>query len=103
MDGISSGAQNYNRENIIRQLRQYEAYGVTTVVSLGLNAPLFGDMRSAAHAGEIPARICLARIAGSERPNGGPPVKLGTDQLYRPQDADEGRLAVREMVDARPT
>src|ERR1700757_2424397 len=31
VDGISVKPENYNRENIHRQLRQYEAYGVTTV------------------------------------------------------------------------
>ena len=31
-DGISVKPENYNRENIHRQLRQYEAYGVTTVL-----------------------------------------------------------------------
>jgi imidazolonepropionase-like amidohydrolase len=33
VDGVSLGSQNYNRANILRQLRQYEVYGVTTVTA----------------------------------------------------------------------
>ena len=39
VDGVSLGSQNYNRANILRQLRQYEVYGVTTVTALGMNGP----------------------------------------------------------------
>lgn len=44
VDGVENGAANYNRENILRQLQQYQAYGVTMVASLGLNAPLFYEL-----------------------------------------------------------
>ena len=33
VDGVSLGSQNYNRANILSQLRQYEIYGVTTVTA----------------------------------------------------------------------
>src|SRR5262245_732871 len=35
--GLKSAPENYNRDAILRQLKQLEAYGVTTVMSLGLN------------------------------------------------------------------
>ena len=35
VDGVSLGSQNYNRANILRQLRQYEVYGVTAAVARG--------------------------------------------------------------------
>ena len=54
VDGLENGSVNYNRANILRQLRQYEAYGVTTVVSLGLNGPLFYELRDSLHSGESP-------------------------------------------------
>jgi hypothetical protein len=45
VDGVSVKPENYNRENILRQLRQYEAYGVTTIMALGLNGDLFYQLR----------------------------------------------------------
>jgi imidazolonepropionase-like amidohydrolase len=54
VDGTSVKPENYNRENILRQLRQYEAYGVTTVTALGLNAPSFYQLRADQHEGRSP-------------------------------------------------
>src|SRR5262245_45379030 len=52
--GLMSAAENYNRDSILRQLKQLEAYGVTTVMSLGLNGPLFYELRPELHAGRLP-------------------------------------------------
>ena len=38
--GLKGAPENYNRDAILRQLKQLEAYGVTTVMALGLNGPL---------------------------------------------------------------
>src|SRR5262245_47622139 len=52
--GLMAAAENYNRDAILRQLKQLEAYGVTTVMSLGLNGPLFYELRPELHAGRLP-------------------------------------------------
>src|SRR5215467_15572071 len=52
--GLKSARENYNRDAILRQLKQLEAYGVTTVMALGLNGPLFYELRPELHAGRIP-------------------------------------------------
>src|SRR5260370_39241746 len=49
VDGTSIKPENYNRENILRQLKQYEAYGITTVTALGLNAPSFYQLSADQH------------------------------------------------------
>ncbi|MEI0729105.1 amidohydrolase family protein, partial [Pseudomonas aeruginosa] len=54
VSGAGSGPQNYTRENVRGQLRQYAAYGVTTVTALGMNRPLFDELRAEAHAGKSP-------------------------------------------------
>ena len=46
VDGAGNSSQNYNRANILRQLHQYEVYGVTTVTALGLNGELFYPLQS---------------------------------------------------------
>lgn len=102
--GVSNGSQNYTRENIEAELRQYRNYGVTTVTALGNNGPIFQAIRDDAHAG----RLDGADLFGVDRaigvPDGAPPaamVKLAPDQLFRPKTADEARAAVDAMADRR--
>ena len=52
--GLKAAPENYSRDIILRQLKQLEAYGVTTVMALGLNGPLFYELRPELHAGRIP-------------------------------------------------
>src|SRR5262245_10195326 len=61
--GLRASAENYNRDAILRQLKQLEAYGVTTVMSLGLNGPLFYELRPDLHAGRVPG----ADLFGADR------------------------------------
>ena len=101
VDGTSVKPENYNRENILRQLKQYEAYGVTTVTALGLNAPLFYQLRADQHEGRSPGADVFGADCGIGAPSGAPPAALlpvGKDQLYRPETPDEARAEVREMA-----
>jgi imidazolonepropionase-like amidohydrolase len=52
--GLKAAPENYNRDAILRQLKQLEAYGITTVMALGLNSPLFYELRPELHAGRLP-------------------------------------------------
>jgi imidazolonepropionase-like amidohydrolase len=104
VDGLSVGGNNYNRENVLGQLRQYEAYGVTTVLALGLNGPPFLEIRQTLHEGEALGADLFGADRGIGIPDGAPPGKalpVGSDQLYRVTTADEARAAVREMAGRR--
>jgi imidazolonepropionase-like amidohydrolase len=99
--GLVSAPDNYNRDFIQRQLRQLEAYGVTTVMSLGLNGPLFYDLRAESRAGRLPG----ADLYGADRGvgvRGGQPsaavVKVADDQVTRPDNVEMARQVVREMA-----
>jgi imidazolonepropionase-like amidohydrolase len=95
VDGAGSGPQNYNRANILRQLRQYEAYGVTTVTALGLNANLFYELRPQLHAGALPGADLFGADRGIGIPNGAPPTfSLTESQLYRVSTPEEAMKAV---------
>ena len=99
--GTQTGAQNYTRENIVAQLQQYQRYGVTTVMALGLNGPLLQTLRPEAHAGSLGGADLFGVDHGIGVPDGGPPqsmIKVSDDQLYRPHDAQEAREAVRNMA-----
>ncbi|WP_394839136.1 amidohydrolase family protein [Pendulispora rubella] len=104
VDGADVGPGHYTRPNILRQLAQYEAYGVTTVTSLGLNGALFCELRDEMHAGKHPGADLFGVDRGVGVPNGAPPeamFPLGNDQLFRPRTPAEARAAVREMADRR--
>lgn len=98
VDGLENGSANYTRTNILRQLKQYEAYGVTTLASLGLNAPLFYELREKLHAGELPGADIYGADRGIGVADGAPPaaaVKVGAEQLDRPATPEAARAAVR--------
>jgi len=99
INGIARGPENYTRENILRQLRQYEAYGVTTVVSLGTNQPLFYAIREEVHAGRQKGADLFGADRGIGVLGGAPGGNLldGIDQIDRPQNAEEARTVVREV------
>jgi imidazolonepropionase-like amidohydrolase len=99
VDGTTSGQPAlYTRENALRQLRQWLAYGVTTVTSLGLNNPdVFYPLRADLHAGKVGGADLFGADHGIGVPNGAPPAKMmqvGTQQLDRPSTPDEARAAV---------
>jgi imidazolonepropionase-like amidohydrolase len=102
VDGITVTAANYTRDNILRQLRQYEAFGVTTVTSLGLNrSPLFDDLRAQAHQGRLPGADLFGADQGVGAPDGAPPegaLPMGPDQMFRPRTPEEAREAVDVMT-----
>ena len=99
--GAKSGPEFFNRANIERQLNDFQRYGVTTVSSLGLNGESFLEIRDSAHRGEIDGADLFGADRGIGAPNGAPPVNVGPDQLYRPETAEQARVAVREMAERK--
>lgn len=100
VQGTQSKPENYNREFIVSQLRQYEALGITTVTSLGLNGPLFYDLRTELNQGKVQGADILGADRGIGVEGGAPPagiVSVATNQIYRPSSPEEARAAVAEM------
>ncbi|MCE9670485.1 amidohydrolase family protein [Myxococcus stipitatus] len=102
VDGTDSGTGHYTRENVARQVRQYEAYGVTTLVSLGFNPALFQQLQKELEEGPPHGTDILGADRGMGVPSAAPPVNVGEDQLYRPRTVDEARVAVRETASRHP-
>lgn len=100
--GTAVAPSNYTGVDIMRQLVQYEDYGVTTVISLGMNKDLLYKIRSDQEKGEEPGATVLTAGRGLGVPGGVPPVKVGSDQVYRPRTPEEARAAVREMATHSP-
>jgi imidazolonepropionase-like amidohydrolase len=95
--GPSSGPQVYSAANIERQLIQYQRYGVTRMLSLGLNHDLVYDLRKSEPSG--------ATIMTADRGFGafhGVPPSTMSDIVYRPRTPDEARQEVRETASRKP-
>ena len=103
VDGVGTAPQNYNQPNILRQLRQYEVYGVTTVTALGLNNDLFYELRPRLHSGALPGADLFGADRGIGIPNGAPPTfNLPEGQLYRVSSPQEAVQAIDEMATRKP-
>src|SRR6516164_79353 len=103
--GLKSAPENYNRDAILRQLKQLEAYGVTTVMALGLNGPLFYDLRPELHAGRLLGADLFGADQGIGAVGGAPPatvVPVGENQVSRPDTTERTRESIRQMA-ARKT
>jgi imidazolonepropionase-like amidohydrolase len=103
--GVKSAPENYNRNFILQQLRQFEAYGVTAVTALGLNGPLFYELREDLHSGRVAGADLFGADQGVGVVGGQPAaavVVVADNQITRPDSEERARLAIREMA-ARKT
>jgi len=104
--GLVSNGKNsadaYTRENVLSQLQQYEQYGVTSVLALGLNRDLGFEIRDEQRRGGIPGASLFLAGRGIGVPDAAPPVPVAPDQVYRPQNPEEARADVRETAKHHP-
>src|SRR5262249_29256014 len=103
--GLKAAPENYNRDSILRQLKQLEAYGVPTVMALGLNGPLFYELRPELHAGRLPGADLFGADQGVGVLGGQPSaavVPVADSQVSRPSSVEMARQSIREMA-ARKT
>ena len=104
--GLVADGQNradaYTRENILPQLLQYEQYGVTSILALGLNRDLGFEVRDEQRRGGIPGASLYLAGRGIGVPDGAPPVPVAPDQVYRPLSAEEAVAEVRETAAHHP-
>ena len=96
-DGQNSGTA-YTRENVMAELRQYEGYGVTTMLSLGVNRDLLYDIRREQRQGTLDGATVFTADRGIGVPGAAPGLPAAPDQIYRPASAQEARAAVDAMA-----
>jgi imidazolonepropionase-like amidohydrolase len=96
-DGQNSPTS-YTEENVLAELRQYESYGITTMLSLGLNRDLLYSIRQQQHQGKLDGATVLTADRGIGVPNAAPGLPAAPDQLYRPANAAEAQAAVDAMA-----
>lgn len=98
VNDADSSATGYTRENVTAQLKQFERYGVTTILSLGLNRDLVFVLRDEQQAGRLAGATIFTAGRGIGVPDGAPPLLAAADQVYRPANEKEARHDVDEMA-----
>jgi imidazolonepropionase-like amidohydrolase len=91
-------ADAFTKENVQKQLLQYEAYGVTSMLSLGLNRDVAYEWREEQKHGAFPGASFFTAGRGIGAAGGAPALPVAPDQLYRPTAPEEARTVVREMA-----
>lgn len=100
-DGQNS-ATSYTAENVLAELRQYESYGVTAMLSLGLNRDLLYQIRQQQREGKVDGATVFTADRGIGVPDAAPPLPASPDQIYRPASAGEARAEVDDMAKRHP-
>lgn len=100
-DGVEHGDRFYTRDNVVRDLRRFQAFGVTTVTSLGMNGAAFGEIRAEVDGDPALGASMLGAAGGIGVPGGAPPAAnmgLQNDPVERPSTPEEAREAVRRQA-----
>jgi imidazolonepropionase-like amidohydrolase len=98
VNDAESSAAGYTRENVTAQLKQFERYGVTAILSLGLNRDLVFVLRDEQQADRLGGATIFTAGRGIGVPEGAPPLLVSADQIYRPATEKEARHDVDEMA-----
>lgn len=88
----------YNEPNVVAGLMQFERYGVTTIISLGLNRDLVFELRDRQRAGALAGARILTAGRGIGVPDGAPPLQTAPDQIYRPTTPEQARQEVAALA-----
>ncbi|MBT9331961.1 amidohydrolase family protein [Paracidobacterium acidisoli] len=99
VDGTGNSAGYYTEPHVIAELRQYERYGVLTMLSLGLNRDLVYQVRAQQRAGTLDGTTVFSADRGIGVPGGAPALPHQPDQLYQPRTPQEAREAVDAAAD----
>src|SRR3989475_5818315 len=104
--GLVAGGQNradaYTRENVQAQLLQYERYGVTSVLTLGLNRDLVYELRDEQRRGAVPGASLFTAGRGTRAPHRGAPRPLPPEQVYRPTTPPGAAAGAAESAGPKP-
>jgi imidazolonepropionase-like amidohydrolase len=96
--GTANRADAYTRDAVQAALVQYEQYGVTSIVSLGLNRDLVFELRDQLKQGSIPGASLFTAGRGIGAPDGTPPQPVAPDQIYRPTTVEQALAAVHDLA-----
>lgn len=103
LKGLTSEASNYTRENILRQLRKYQTYGINHVLSMGTDRPFIFEsgLLDSTQAGLLPGARMYSAGYGFNVPDAAPGSWMNL--LLRPNTADDVPQMVERLAKLKPT
>jgi imidazolonepropionase-like amidohydrolase len=102
LKGTQTLSANYTRDNLDRQLLQYQDYGVGAVQVMGTDHDEAYAWREESRVGKLPGAAFYTAGRGFGVPSGMPPLAMGMDQVYRPATPEEARKDVDELATHQP-
>jgi imidazolonepropionase-like amidohydrolase len=99
----SSNAENYTKENIIRQLDHYQRYGINAVLVMGTDRPLIFEtgLRDASVAGQISGARLFSAGYGFNVPDPNPGSWMNL--LFRPENTGQVAGMMDKLAALKPT
>ena len=98
----TSNAENYTRENILRQLKRYQDYGINTILTMGTDRPIiFNGFTDSTQAGLLPGARLYSAGYGFNTPEKSPGSWMNL--LLRPNTADEVPALMDKLAKVKPT
>jgi imidazolonepropionase-like amidohydrolase len=102
LKGITSSADNYTRENLLRHLKKYEDYGVSAVLAMGTDRPLiFNGFTDSTQAGLLPGARLYSAGYGFNTPDPNPGSWMNL--LLRPSTPEEVPAMMEKLAAVKPT
>jgi imidazolonepropionase-like amidohydrolase len=103
LKGKTSAAENYTRENILRQLQKYQDYGVSAILALGTDRPLIFEngLRDSTVAGLLPGARLYSAGYGFNTPDKSPGSWMNL--LKRPEAVEDVKPMMDELAKLKPT
>lgn len=104
LKGTTTVPENYTRENILAQLKQYEDYGVGTLLAMGTDRPMLFEtgLRDSSLNGLLPGARLHSAGYGFGVPDGAPPLNFAMDKVFRPATPEDVPAAVDSVVKLHP-
>jgi len=102
LKGTQTASANYTRDNLDRQLLQYQDYGVGAVQVMGTDHDEAYAWREESRQGKLPGAAFYTAGRGFGVPAGMPPLAMGMDEVYRPATPEEARRDVDELAAHHP-
>jgi imidazolonepropionase-like amidohydrolase len=101
LKGTEIAASNFTPANVSRQLDQYLAYGIGTVLSLGTDQPNGFFLRDASRTEVLGGASYYTAGFGFGVPRGTPPAAFGPS-ILRPASADDALQKMRHLATLKP-
>jgi imidazolonepropionase-like amidohydrolase len=102
LKGTTTSPDNYTDENVRRQLKKFQSFGVAAILSMGTEQPVGIPLRDSSKLGLIPGATLYSAIYGFGVKDAMPPAAAGFTHIYRPSTPAAADSMLRELIPHHP-